>query len=72
MSNCPTNTLKLCVSEEQAGEMLDLSATSIFNLRRAGRLKSIKIGTGKGCRRLYPISGLEEFVEQNSQVENPK
>lgn len=47
----------LCTVEE-AAETLSIGRTSIYELLRDGRLRSVKVG----ARRLIPIAALEDFV----------
>lgn len=43
----------------QAGEVLSLSRSVVFDLMRMGRLRSVK----EGRTRLIPLSALREYVE---------
>jgi len=63
----PNSNQPLCVGEAEAARLLDLSETTLFNLRRAGRIQSIKLGRGRRCRVLYPLSSLLHFIEENIQ-----
>jgi len=43
----------------QAGEVLSLSRSVVFDLMRMGRLRSVK----EGRTRLIPLSALRDYVE---------
>ena len=43
----------------QAGEVLSLSRSVVFDLMRTGRLRSVK----EGRTRLIPLSALRDYVE---------
>ena len=43
----------------QAGEVLSLSRSVVFDLMRMGRLRSVK----EGRTRLIPLSALHDYVE---------
>jgi excisionase family DNA binding protein len=59
--------LRLCLSETEAAQALSVSTRTIFGLRSSGRLGFIKLGDGKQCRVLYPISELEKYIATNVQ-----
>lgn len=56
----------MAVSERQAAEMLSLSQRSVFDLRKAGKLGFIKVGS----RTVIPIRSLRLFIHQNTQRTN--
>ena len=49
----------LCTVDE-AGELLSIGRTSIYELMKSGRLRSVKVGS----RRLIPRASLEAFVNE--------
>ena len=57
----------LSVNEGTAAKLLGLSASTLFNLRREGRIESVKLGSGKKSRVLYSVDGLRRFLESNTQ-----
>ncbi len=46
----------------QAAERLEVSASTVYGLIAAGRLRHHRIGTGKGAIRI-PDSAIEEFLK---------
>jgi excisionase family DNA binding protein len=51
---------KLLLSPEEAGEVLGVARSTIYDLMRMRVLASVKIGR----RRLVPVSAWEELVER--------
>lgn len=54
---------RLLVSIPEAGEMLGLKRSSIYNLLNDGAIESVKIGKK---RRLVRVDSLERYVERLS------
>jgi excisionase family DNA binding protein len=55
----------LAVNEAEAGRLLNLSPSTIYNLRKQGRLGSVKLGEGKKSRVLFPVESLRRFLDSN-------
>ena len=53
-----TESERLLYRPSQAGEVLSLSRSVVFDLMRMGRLRSVK----EGRTRLIPISALRDYV----------
>jgi excisionase family DNA binding protein len=51
----------------EAGGVLRVSRTKVFEMIAAGELRSVKIGR----RRLVPADAIEELVERLSQEQQP-
>ena len=51
---------KLLLSPEEAGEVLGVARSTIYDLMRMGVLASVKIGR----RRLVPVTACREMVER--------
>lgn len=60
--------LRLCLGETDAAQALGVSPRTVYGLRAAGKLAFIKLGDGKQCRVLYPVSELEKFIAANTQI----
>jgi len=52
----------LAVSEREAGRLLGLTSRTLFSLRKAGKLKAVKIGDGPKSRVLYAMDELRRFI----------
>jgi hypothetical protein len=52
----------LAVSEIEAGRLLGLSSRTVFSLRKAGKLKAVKIGEGAKSRVIYSVEELRRFI----------
>jgi hypothetical protein len=63
MANDTKTLEKLAVSETEAGLMLGVSGRTVFALRKQGKIRAVKIGSGMQARVLYPISELKRFLE---------
>lgn len=50
---------RLLVSVEEAGDLLGIGRTGMFDLLREGRVRGVRIGR----RRLIPVSELVTFVD---------
>lgn len=63
----PSTTLQpLLVTEPEACRILGIGRTTIFHLRREGRLRSVLVKTHKhnvSGRRMYRLSDLNAYVE---------
>jgi hypothetical protein len=57
----------LAVGELEASRLLSLSPSTLFNLRKQGRIESVKLGEGKKSRVLFPVEGLKRFLDSNTQ-----
>jgi len=53
------DSVQLLYRVSQAGEVLSLSRSVMFDLMRMGRLRSVK----EGRTRLIPLSALRDYVE---------
>jgi excisionase family DNA binding protein len=53
-----TESERLLYRPSQAGEVLSLSRSVVFDLMRMGRLRSVK----EGRTRLIPISALRDYI----------
>ena len=51
---------KLLLSPEEAGEVLGVARSTVYDLMRMGVLTSVKIGR----RRLVPVAACREMVER--------
>ncbi len=51
---------KLLVTPEEAGEILSIGRTTVYELMATGQLESVQI---KSCRRI-PVAALERFVQR--------
>lgn len=51
---------KLLLSPEEAGEVLGVARSTVYDLMRMGVLASVKIGR----RRLVPVTACREMVER--------
>lgn len=58
----PMNKAKLCLSAAEVSEKTGISLSSVRKLTRYGKLPHIRIGR----RILYPITGIEEWLTQNT------
>ena len=65
----PTNdpSAKLLLTEVEAAKLLSISPRSLWSLRRAGRIRFIRIGTA-GIR--YSHDHLREFIESHTQTKD--
>lgn len=60
-----TKTPPLAVGIDEAGAMIGVRRTSIYNLVRSGALPSLKIGS----RHLIPVAAIEKFVQERTCIE---
>ncbi|MEX1231286.1 MAG: helix-turn-helix domain-containing protein [Planctomycetaceae bacterium] len=55
---------KLLLSQREAAQMLSISPRTLFSLTKAGKLPSIRIGSG-GVR--YAVDDLRRFIDEQRQ-----
>lgn len=56
----------MLVDERQAARLLGVSPRTLFNMRRAGKLACVKIGS----RKLYTTTELQQFIARQTEVAN--
>jgi excisionase family DNA binding protein len=54
----------LLVSEREAGRLLGVTARTVFELRRSGKLPVVKIR----ARVLYPVAAIHRFISEQAQT----
>jgi hypothetical protein len=54
----------MLVAEREAGRLLGVCPKTVFNLRKAGELTAVKIGT----RTLYDVSDLKAFIARQKSA----
>jgi excisionase family DNA binding protein len=61
MSNVEHVSGRLLVGQEEAARLMSVSPRTLYNLRRRGQLRAVRIGTA-GVR--YDVRDLQKFIEQ--------
>jgi|GEM_PF-6780044 len=66
MSILNPQTEPLAVSQTEAARLLSITPRSIFALRQAGRLTSLKVGTAKKSKVLIPVASIRNLLAQSA------
>jgi excisionase family DNA binding protein len=60
----PWDDDRLLVDQEEAARLMSVSPRTVYNLRKAGRLQAVRIGS-TGVR--YDIADLRAFIDEAKQ-----
>lgn len=65
-ANPVSNPNPLAYRPRDAARMLGVSARTLYEWTRAGRVRCVRVGTGKRAAVLYPLDSLQQLLSDGS------